>query len=262
MLAFIATLPASKQQPNLLLAAVRHVCGTPDGWAGFRAGLIAREAEVRATMLARNTQTNEPGRCAVLLPLLSRLPGPLALIEVGASAGLCLLPDRYMYDYGGGILRGPKGADHAPVFNCGLRGGMTAPVSVPEICWRAGLDLNPIDPRDPDQSAWLETLVWPDQPERLSRLRAALAVARADPPPVRKGNLLHDLAPLIAEAPRGATVVVFHTAVLAYVTEQAARDTFASQVRASGAAWISNEVPGVFPEIAARAGLPRPAGAS
>jgi hypothetical protein len=49
-------------------------------------------------MLAQSTQTNEPGRCAALLPMLARLPEPLALLEVGASAGLCLLPDFYTYD--------------------------------------------------------------------------------------------------------------------------------------------------------------------
>ena len=63
--------------------------------------LAERRDEVEALMLARRTQTNEAARCALLLPLLAALPQPLALLEVGASAGLCLLPDRYGYDYAG-----------------------------------------------------------------------------------------------------------------------------------------------------------------
>src|SRR6185312_1374622 len=146
-------------------------------------------------------------------------------------------------------------------FTCRLSGDIRRPAAVPDIRWRAGLDLKPIDVTDSAQTDWLETLVWPDQPERLVRLRQALDVARADPPPVRRGNLLHDLPDLMAQAPAGATVVVFHTAVLAYVAEQALRDDFARRMRASGAVWISNEVPGAFPDIAARVHTPRPIGA-
>src|SRR5262249_19045532 len=95
VLDFLLVLPAEKQQPNLLLAAVRHLFGTPAGWSGFRETLLANRDAVAAVMQRRSTQTNEPARCATLLPALARLPQPLALIEVGASAGLCLLPDRY-----------------------------------------------------------------------------------------------------------------------------------------------------------------------
>lgn len=64
--------------------------------------LVKRHAdEIAATMAVRTTQTNEPARCATLLPVLAHLPQALALLEVGASAGLCLLPDYYAYDYGG-----------------------------------------------------------------------------------------------------------------------------------------------------------------
>ena len=132
---------------------------------------------------------------------------------------------------------------------------------IPPIVWRAGLDLNPINPTDADQAAWLETLVWPDQPHRLERLRAALAIARSDPPPVLKGDLRTDLPALAATAPPDATLVVFHTAVLGYLPNPAERAAFAATVRDLGAVWISNEVPAVFPDIAARAPTPRPRGA-
>jgi hypothetical protein len=73
-----------------------------------------------------------------------------------------------------------------------------------------------------------------------------------------RGDLLHDLEPLMAEAPAEATLVVFHTAVLAYVTPPEARQRFVDTVRRSRAVWISNETPRVFPEIAARASQPAP----
>ena len=115
-LEFLATLPDEKRQPNLLFAALRHVCGTPRDWPEFH-GLLRKNAPaVRATMLTHRTQTNEAGRCATLLPVLAHLPQPLALLEVGASAGLCLLPDRYGYDYGHRQLM-PASPD-APVFPC------------------------------------------------------------------------------------------------------------------------------------------------
>ena len=64
----------------------------------MRSRVLQDTETLRAVMLARSTQTNEHGRCAALLPVLAGLPEPLALLEVGASAGLCLLPDFYAYD--------------------------------------------------------------------------------------------------------------------------------------------------------------------
>ncbi|WP_366114073.1 DUF2332 family protein [Bradyrhizobium sp.] len=97
---FLMPLPKEKQQPNLLIAAVRHLFGVSSDWQQLRDVLLANTDAIRSIMLTRSTQTNEPARCAVLRPVLAQLPKPLALIEVGASAGLCLLPDLYGYDYG------------------------------------------------------------------------------------------------------------------------------------------------------------------
>jgi hypothetical protein len=248
VLGFLLTLPREKRQPNLLLAAVRHLFGTPADWSGFRDTLLANPDAVAALMRRRSTQTNEPARCAALLPLLLLLPQPLALIEVGASAGLCLLPDRYGYDYGRATLSGE------PLFRCAVNDATPLPPSLPQIAWRAGLDLNPLDLSDAGEVAWLETLVWPEQTQRLANLRAAVKVAAAFRPRVVQGDLLGDaLERLCGEAPKHVTLVIFHTAVLAYVPEPAARLAFGARAMRYGT-WISNEFPGVFPDIAKRAG--------
>jgi hypothetical protein len=256
ILRFLSALPASRRQPNLLLGAATLIAGrAPD--IGSLTDMVARRADaLRATMLARTTQTNESARCAVLLPLLAALPQPLALIEVGASAGLCLLADRYGYDWGHARLAPPS--PDAPVFSCAVTGPAPLPTALPRVVWRAGLDLNPLDVASDEDMAWLEALIWPEQDERRRNLRAALAVARRDPPRVVCGDLLRDLEPLMAEAPAEATLVVFHSAVLAYVTPPEARQRFVDTVRGSRAVWISNEAPRVFPDIAARASLPEP----
>jgi hypothetical protein len=247
LLAILCELEPAKRQPNLLLAAVRHLYGdfAPD-WPEFRRRFFARRSEALELIRTRRTQTNEPARCATLLPVLASLPQPLALLEVGTSAGLCLLPDRYGYDYGGDRrLSTPTLDRDGPVFRCAVNDATPVPEALPDVVWRAGLDLAPNDVTDEESVSWLESLVWPGERDRIGPLRAAIAVARADPPRVVEGDLRRDLPALAAEAPANATLVVFHTAVLGYVHEVADRRAFAETVRDLGARWIANEPPGV-----------------
>ena len=125
-----------------------------------------------------------------------------------------------------------------------------------------GIDLAPIDTADAEEVRWLEALVWPGQPDRLARLREAITVAQEDPPPVVRGDLLDDLAAVAARAPSGTTLVVFHTATLAYL-EPDRRERFADAVREIGAHWIANEGFGVTPGLSATpdATLPPPGSA-
>ncbi len=246
----LAGLPQGKQQPNLLFAGLRHRFGlTPDA---ERFLAPARDAwpELVPILEGHSTQTNEPGRCAGLLPLLARLPQPLALLEVGASAGLCLLPDRYGYDYRADghqqrLLPSDGGPD-TPIFPCDLRGTAPLPTTLPQVIWRAGLDLNPLDLKDPETAEWLQTLVWPEQKGRAARLRQAMAIARRNPPAIRAGDLNEALAALAGEAPKEASLVIFHSAVLAYLPPEA-RQAFAAKVGALDAVWISNEAESVLP---------------
>lgn len=242
----LATLPAAKRQPNLLFAVVRLLGGPVEDPVAFRDHVLGNWPAVEAQLLVRATQTNEPGRCAVLLPALAALPQPLALLEVGASAGLCLYPDRYAYRYGDHRL----GGDSAPVLECALTGA-PPPARRPEVVWRAGLDLNPLDVRDATDLAWLDALIWPEHAHRRARLRSAAAVAAADPPLLVRGDLVDDLPALAARAPKDATLVVFHTSVL-YQVPPPRRAAFVDLVRTLPGRWVANE----DPDVLAHAGLP------
>ncbi len=243
VLEFLSRQPPPKRQPNLLLAGTRFLFGLQPTYAAFRQTVLQHQGELTELLNSRRTQTNEPGRCAVLLPAFAQLPQPLALLEVGAAAGLCLLVDRYGYDYGGRLL-----GDDRVVFECAIHGAAPIPDELPEVVWRAGIDLEPIDLDDDDAVRWLETLVWPEESDRLERLRAAVQIAREERPRVVRGDLRTSLLELVAEAPSDATLVVFHTAVLAYLSP-VEREQFAREVLATRAEWISNEGADVVAEL-------------
>jgi hypothetical protein len=249
---FVASLPKEKQQPNLLFAAARYLLGTPADIGRLRALVSQSAAELTQVMMDRRTQTNEPARCASLLPVLARLPEPLALIEIGASAGLVLLFDRYSYDYSGHLLAGRD--PRAPALHCQPQGPVPLPDRIPEITWRAGLDLNPLDVTSDDDVRWLSCLVWPGEGDRAERLAAAIASARRDPPAVHKGDLLTDLPALASCAPADATLVIYHSAVL-YQVPAGQRDSLGGTIRDLGATWLSCEAPGVVPGTADAAKL-------
>jgi hypothetical protein len=247
--AFLAALPPAKRQPNLLFAAARYLLGRPADIASLRAVVADRGAELAVVIQARRTQTNEPARCASLLPALMLLPQPLALLEVGASAGLTLLPDRYSYDYAGHRITGTD--PEAPVLHCKPSGPVPLPDGVPAVSWRAGLDLSPLDVASDADMRWLDCLLWPGEQGRRQRLMGAVATARRDPPAVHRGDLLTDLPALASRAPPGATLVIYHSAVLGYLSD-AERRRFAEIVHGLDAVWLANDVPQVL-DVAASA---------
>jgi hypothetical protein len=255
--AFVAPMPVI--QPNLFFASVQFLTGAdamPASRTDLRRFLRRHGASVAHLMRTRRTQTNEVGRCAVLLPALP--PGPIALLEVGASAGLCLLMDEFRYDYGGA----PIGPESSPVrLHCTTQGNPPVPAANPEIRWRCGLDIAPVNVLEDDAARWLLACVWADHPERRDRLAAAMALNRQRPVPVRRGDLVTDLPALINEVPRDATLVVFHSAVLAYVTVErrlAFAEMLAEASHMREIVWVSNEAPGVVADVSTFA-APAPA---
>ena len=121
---------------------------------------------------------------------------------------------------------------------------MPLPAGLPAVAWRAGIDLNPLDIKDPDDVAWLEALIWPEQDFRRERLRQAIAVAQADPPLLVTGDLNEQLVALADQAPVDAALVVFHSAVMPYL-DAAGRERFRDTVELlaadRGCHWVSNE---------------------
>ncbi|HEX5691100.1 MAG TPA: DUF2332 domain-containing protein [Roseiflexaceae bacterium] len=258
----LATAAEAGPVPNLFLAAVQYMLlhgathplaafyhlpgraasltvGDADPFPAFRAFCLEQATAMRALLASRRVQTNEVRRCACLMPAFltaARRAGrrPLALVEVGASAGFNLLWDSYGYEYGAG---GRYGDLASPVqLRCELRGGqLPAPVPFPQIAYRVGLDLNPIDARDDDAMLWLRALIWPEQRDRAALLEQAIAVAQQNPPRLLAGDALDLLPGAIGAAPEETLVCVFHTFTLnqfpqparerfdALIAEQAAR---------------------------------------
>lgn len=254
--AWLAELPQIKQQPNLVFAAARwHGVPAPGPYDGLRKALLEDAGPIRATIMARSTQTNEVGRLATLMPVFARIAAesgkPLALIEAGASAGLCLYPDRYDYEWRPARRLTESGG---PVLVCDVSGDPPLPSSLPTVAWRSGIDLNPLDVDDAGAMAWLSGLVWPGQDDRHRRLEVAIDIARTDPPKIVRGDLVTDLRDQIERAAPHGQVVVFHSAVVAYLDRETRGRFQASMmelVESDTCRWVSNEGARVLPDITA-----------
>jgi hypothetical protein len=172
----------------------------------------------------RSIQTNEVRRSWLLLPCfleLARRAGAetLDLIELGSSAGFNLLWDRYRYRYEAGTW-GPTGA---PLELDGEE-RRSVPAALlalaPRVGRRIGVDLAPVDVTGAEGALRLRSFVWPGQAGRMERLDAALGAVRAEPPELRRGDLVELLPRLLAERRADALTIVFQTAVLGYLSDE------------------------------------------
>ncbi|TQK20543.1 uncharacterized protein DUF2332 [Microbacterium sp. SLBN-154] len=255
VLDLIERLPDVKRRAPLLFAAMRFHGAPLAPYADVRQWLIESWGHVEETARARTQQTNEAGRCATLLPALAAIDGPIALLEVGAAAGACLFPDRYGYEYvtpdGESTWLAPSDDRSTVRLRCEINAPDFIPTRLPDVTWRVGIDVNPLSFADADDVEWLRTLVWPEHTERRRRIDKVASMIREDPPRIDRGDATELLPQLAAEAPAGTTLVVFHTAVLAYFPPDA-RDRFEEAVSALDCIWLSNEGPGSLPSVAAR----------
>jgi hypothetical protein len=210
-----------------------------EAYPAFRDFCLKHADAIEHLLKTRTVQTNEIRRSAYLFlafSVIANLAGgrPLALIEIGPSAGLNLMWDRYRYNYGEYGVFGPN---NSPVhIECALRGEKRPPYpqGVPQIAYKVGLDLKPIDIQDADQVLWLQALIWPEHLERALLLKQAIEVAQQAPPRLLAGNGIELLPDAVRGSPAEAVVCVFHTYTL-YQFPHEARERLAAVIAAQAA---------------------------
>jgi hypothetical protein len=212
-----------------------------DAFDAFREFSLSNADEIRSIVTTRRTQTNSVRRCAALYPAFETVSRraaadpsdgterrPLALVEVGPSAGLNLLWDRYGYDYGDAGRCGTL--DSAVRIESAVHAGNPPlPDDPPPVASRVGVDVNPLDVTDPADARWLKALVWPEHDERHRLLDAAVEVGRRSPPNLHEGDALDLLPEVVAEIPNDRPVCVFDTQVR-YQLDEATRERFESVI--------------------------------
>ena len=188
-----------------------------DPFPDFKAFVSKRIDQIDPLIRARVTNTNEIGRSALLHPgfrgIAEEAGAPLSLIEIGPSAGLNLIWDKYGVRYRkDGATAASVGAAAALVIDCELRGDGVPPTGpAPAVDGRIGLELNPVDLGNRDDRDWLRALIWPDQVSRLKRLERAIELFAHEKPEIRAGDALALLPDALAAVPRDAAAVVYHT---------------------------------------------------
>lgn len=274
--------PPGQRRPNLLLALVHDlllsgvehplsdwyptVSGRPpahgDPFPPFADLVLAHRDDLIEGLETRSTQTNEVNRSCLWRVALTELGAlgteHVALVEIGASAGLNLFPDRHHYRYDdahGSLALGPPDAGAA--LECALIGDHT-PMALrekplPRIVHRAGIDLDPIDPTDPEATRWLRACLWPEQPERIARFDAALMVAAEDAGRrpsqlVTRADAVDGLPTALGGCPEDATVVVINSWVLTYLPRRrraALAEAMQREAARRDLIWLCVEAPGV-----------------
>ncbi len=198
-----------------------------DAFPVFRDFCVAHRDEMVALIESHLNQTNEIGRIAALLPVLSEVQRrggkPLGIVELGPSGGLLLCFDRYYVDYGRLSWGDPAATVH---ISCELEDDKDPPLEpgVPDVRYRVGLDLDPIDLTDEAQARWMLASMWPDHRDLALRQKAAIAELQKDPPRLVQGEAL-EIQPLLDEVPADLTLCVLESFVLHHVSQEE-RDQF------------------------------------
>ena len=238
LLALVSLAGPGQPPPNLILGVLHYLLdehreaplaryyaslgglANPDAELGpaLRAFCTDHRPQIARLMETRLVQTNEVRRSACVLiaaaVAANELGGaPLALIEIGPSAGLNLNFDRYHYDYGNGLLSGPP--QSACRIDCDARGTLIADdVAMPTVASQIGLDIHPLDVGDERDVRWLRALLWPEDADRRAPFDAAVKIGRREPPLLISTDLFVALPPILAMVPAPGVPFVIASFVL------------------------------------------------
>lgn len=260
LVALLAEVPEQQRQPELFFAVARRLGADPSDPGALRAiGREARPALVTA-LASATVQANDPRRLGPVVPLFAalaeRAPRPLGLVDAGAAAGLCSIPDRVTLDHRvgpeGGVVRMHTAPEDPSIrLVVDVTGDVPAPASSPiSIGARVALDPNPIDLSADGAFDRLVEAVPPEAVDRTALMRQAARATLAVPPVRLVGTLPGDLDRALDALPDGVEPVVLTTGTLVYVPG-AERQRFVDRVRERGVHWIALERTGILRGVAA-----------
>lgn len=182
----------------------------------FKKFCIGHHNEIEKIIKSRLVQTNEVRRCALLMPAVlevgKRTQQELALIDVGTSSGLNLLMNQYFYMYSDGTSVGDPTSKLT--LSCENRESRLRVNQLPKIQLRIGIDLNPIDLQKPDEKLWALSLIWPDQVERVERLKSAIQILSQNELEIHQGDAMVVLPQVAEKIPKSTSICVMHSFVL------------------------------------------------
>ncbi|GHO48567.1 DUF2332 domain-containing protein [Ktedonospora formicarum] len=246
-------------------------CPVGEAYPYFRDFCLRHQKAFQQMLPTMRLQTNEPTRCSNLVPAFESVfrlghRRPLAMIEIGCSAGLNLRWDQYRYYY----LDGDDPQDEQPrvlasfgnplspaLIRCTLAGDMRPPlpygITMPPVAQRVGIDLAPLDIEKEEDQRLLRACIWPEEMARHQLLRATISMARKEHPlSIIKGDACEMLPTVLEALPPGVTPCIYHSyaleqgpvqvrdQILALIEEASAtRDLYRVSLEINAAQWQS-----------------------
>ncbi|MGM7723670.1 DUF2332 domain-containing protein [Metabacillus sp. Hm71] len=229
--------------PNLFLAAVHYLLlnGKEHDLREYYPSIVEQPQEVEnsfshfknfcklyrdeiiSIIESKLVQTNEVRRCAYLYPsfcfIYNKIKKPLSLIEIGTSAGLQLLWDKYSYSYGTNEIYGNENSSVHITSEIIGENIPTLLIKSPPIATKIGLDLHICDLRNLEDYLWLKSLIWPEHRERLELFERAASCFKEYPVELIEGDGVDLLTKVIETLPKDTAICIFHTHVANQIPE-------------------------------------------